>query len=406
MYASKVIAALTVVGYATAASSATSTVAAVCSEATTIVSQADADALSSCTTFSADLTIGSGAPATITLPAGMQAIQGSLTANGAVNMSSLIGENINLISDKLDLEGLTILSELSFPSLKSVGTINFINLPELENLGFTAGVTSCPTITISDTPLGSIDGINIQTADNININNNGQLQNITFAIANITGQFEVQSNGQKLSVILPNLTTAGSLQIKNTTTLSIPALQTVNGTLQFLENFFTNISIPKLTSVMSGIAIDGNPSLSGISMGALTTTGGLQIENNTDLLSVNGFPKLTTIDGALEATGNFSTFQLPALKQVQGAFNVDSSGDINSDCDTFTSAVSSATLNVPAKVHCKGQDTNVQASGTVSSGSSSTGSSSSSSSTKKSAAGQLDVPITFGLIGGLLAMLV
>jgi len=134
-------------------------------------------------------------------------------------------------------------------------------------------------------------------------------------------------------------------------------------------------------------------------MDSLTTVGGLQIANNSELVTINGFEKLKTVTGALDVTGNYSDAEFPALTRVDGAFHMVSSS--NFSCTHFNSIRSQDFLGTYT---CTPTSSNVQ-SGTGSSGGSSTSSGAGSTTSKKSDAGQYNVPTTFGLVGGLLAML-
>jgi len=404
MYAYKVITALVAVGVASAASSTTVSGCSV-SATTTISSAAEATSLSSCTTFTGSIALDPSVAGAFTL-SGIEQLQGDLVVNGAVNLTSLAAPSMNSIGGSMIMSSLTILSTLSFPSLTSIGSINWDNLPALQALTFTDVVSTCPTISISDTQLNSLDGINLETGDSWSIVNNRQLKTISTQMANMTGVFNIDSNGQDLAIELPNLVSAGGLIFRNTSSVSIPSLATVNGTLGFYENYLTSISAPNLTTVTGQLAFVANPSLSNITMDSLTTVQGFQIANNTALLKVDGFGALKKITGALDVTGNFTSVELPKLTMVSGAWNMQSSGNITSDCDNFNTEKKNGDLTVTAGITCVATSHNVQSGTGSSSGSStSTGSSSSASSTKKGAAGQLEVPTAMGLIGGFLAML-
>jgi len=101
----------------------------------------------------------------------------------------------------------------------------------------------------------------------------------------------------------------------------------------------TSIIAPNLTSVgntatgQGSLAIDANGNLANISMPLLKSVGGAdQIANNTALDAIS-FPALATVGGAIDFSGNFSTPDLPALNNVKGGFNVQSTANI--DCSGF-----------------------------------------------------------------------
>lgn len=401
MYASKVLAALAVVGFATASSSATSTTASQCSQATaTISSQADASSLASCPTFTGDIVVDPSIGTSLTLD-GIQQIEGSLTVSNAVNLTTLSASDLNSISGTMMLNDLTVLSTLQFPVLKTIGTINFQTLPALQSLTFTDVVNTCSSITISDTQLSSLDGINLDTVGVFDINNNFFLKTISTQVANITDFLEISSNGANLVVEFPNLIWAGNLTFKNTSSVTMQSLATINNTLGFIENSFESVFAPNLTSVGGTLTFVANSALSNITMDSLTTVGSLEIANNSALITINGFENLKTVSGSLDVTGNYSDAEFPALNRVSGAFHMVSSS--NFSCAPFN-ALDATKNNFLGTYTCTPTSNNVQ-SGTGSGGGSSTSSGSSSTTTKKSTAGQLDVPTTFGLVGGFLAML-
>jgi hypothetical protein len=314
-------------------------------------------------------------------------------------LTSLSGADLNAISGTMMLNDLTVLSTLQFPSLKTINIIDWVTLPALQQLTFTDTVNTCSSVTISDTQLSSLDGINLDTVADFAINNNRFLKTISTQVANITGSLDITSNGQDLQVEFPNLIFAGNMTFRNTSTVTMQSLAAINGTLGFYENFFESISAPNLTSVGMVLAFVANPDLSNISMNALTTVGGLQIANNSELITINQFQNLKTVTGALDVTGNYSDAEFPALTRVDGAFHMVSSS--NFSCAHFESIRSQDFLGT---FTCTPTSPNVQSGTGSGSSGTSTGSSSSSTSTK-GAAVQLNAPVTFGLVGGFLAML-
>jgi len=393
MFASKVFAAIALVGFASAATS-TST-ASGCSQPTlTIDSQAAASSIASCTTFTGDIVVDPSVGATLALD-GIQQLTGSLTVNGATNMTTLSAADMNAISGTMMLNDLTVLSSLQFPVLKSIGTINWVTLPALQSLTFSDTVDQCDSVTISDTQLSSLEGIDLNTVQQFIISENRFLKTINTRVANITGSLDIGSNGEDLAVEFPNLLWAGNMTFRNTSSVTMQSLANVTGFLFFGENFFSGLSAPNLTLVEDVLTFVANPSLSNISLNALTTVGGLEIANNTDLIDITGFTSLKTVTGALDVTGNYTDAPFAALTRVDGAFHMVSSG--NFSCAHFETIQSQDFLGTYT---CTPTSNNVQSgTGTGSS------SGSSSSGTKKGAAGQLDIPTSFGLVGGLLAML-
>lgn len=228
-------------------------------------------------------------------------------------MTGLSGADLNSIGDTLSLTGLTILSTLGFPSLTSVHSIQWTDLPALQQLTFTQGVSTASDILITDTQLNSLDGINLQTAENMNINNNPYLNLINAQLVNITKSLTIAANAQDLQVELPNLIFAYNMTLRNISSISIPSLRSVNTTLGFYGDYLTSVMAPNLTSVGGDLAFIANAKLTNISLPALTSVGGgVTIANNSDLLTIDGFSSLKST-GAINMSGNFSRYAKAAF---------------------------------------------------------------------------------------------
>ncbi|RDW91400.1 hypothetical protein BP5796_02565 [Coleophoma crateriformis] len=377
--------------------------ASVCSQATaTINSAADATALASCSTISGSVLVGTAAAGTLDI-SGPKQITGDLIVENAGELTTLSSSSIGTIGGSFLLNNLTILSTLSMSSLVTVGKISWTALPALPSLTFPATVSSAKSVLITNTFLSTLDGINLMTVDTLDINNNNRLKTFSTQVANITALLNVDSNGQNLDLAFPNLIWAANMTIRNVSSISLPSLATVNGSLGFYENYFTSVSAPNLTSVTSGsLAFVANPSLANISMPLLKTIGGGDLIANNSGLDAISFPALSTVGGAIDFSGNFTTPTLPGLTDVKGGFNMQSTTSI--DCTGFQKEKNSGVIQ--GTYTCK--TTADATSGTSSSGSS-TSSSASSSSTAKSAAFHISANsqsvIGLSVIGGFLGML-
>jgi len=169
----------------------------------------------------------------------------------------------------------------------------------------------------------------------------------------------------------------------------------------------TDIAAPNLTSVGStatgqgSLAFVANGKLANISMPLLKSVGGAdQIANNTDLDSIS-FPSLSVVGGAIDFSGNFSTPSLPALTNVKGGFNIQSTAQI--DCTGFQAEAGSGKV-IQGTFICK---TTADATTLGSSSSTASGSSASSTSSKGAAVsyGVNEAVAGLSVIGGLLQML-
>jgi hypothetical protein len=353
--------------------------AASCSASTTTIQNAaDASALATCQTFTGSIAIATGTTDSIALD-GIQRITGSLIADNVTQMTSLSGDSLAIIGDSFSLTSMTILSTLNFPALVNVQTIEWTALPALQGLSFTQGVQQASVVSIQNTQLDTLDGINLQTVDQMIIANNPYLNDINMQLGNVTQSLILEANGRNVTADFPDMIWAYNVTFRNVSQVSIPSLASVNGSMGFFANFFSGVSAPNLTTVGGTLSLVSNADMTNMSFPELkTVSGGLQVANNTVIKTID-FPALQTVGGALDFYGNFTTVDLPQLSDVRGAFNLQSSADINSACSHFSSLSGSNNV-IKGTYTCKGEESNPGGTGTLPSGTNSGGSSSSSSS--------------------------
>lgn len=238
---------------------------------------------------------------------GIQRITGSLTADNVTQITQISGDSLDTIDDTFTLNGLTILSTLNFPRLANVQTLDWTALPALQGLSFTTGLQQASVVSIINTQLNTLDGINLQVVDSMTISNNNYLDQINMQLGNISQSLILEANGRNVSAIFPNLEWAYNMTFRNCSTVSIPSLASINGSMGFYANFFTDIAAPNLTTVGGSLSFVSNEDVTNVSFPELKTVGGgLQVANNTALKSINGFPALQTVAGALDFNGNFT----------------------------------------------------------------------------------------------------
>ncbi|KAL3424457.1 GPI-anchored cell wall organization protein ecm33 [Phlyctema vagabunda] len=380
--------------------------ASACSAATvTVNSAADATAIADCSTIKGDLLVGPNAVGVIDL-SGPEAISGSLIVENAGLLVTLQSNTIGTIGDSFTLTNLTTLSTLSFGSLVGVGQIAWSALPALPQLTFPASVSKAKSVLITNTFLSTLDGINLDSVDTMDINNNNRLRTFSTQVSNITQMLNIDSNGRNLEVTFPNLEWAANMTFRNISSISFPSLAVINGSLGFYENYFESINAPNLTSITSGsLAIVANPSLANLSMPLLEAIGGGNLIANNSALDAISFPVLANVGGAIDFSGNFTTPELPALEDVKGGFNMQSTTSIS--CDGFQKEKDNGAIQ--GKYTCKTtEDATSDPDGTATG--TSTGSSSSSSSTSSSNAAvqvgfNAQSAIGLSVVGGFLGML-
>ncbi|KAI9048724.1 hypothetical protein LZ554_007555 [Drepanopeziza brunnea f. sp. 'monogermtubi'] len=402
MFASNILAALTVFSVAAAQTSSA------CSEDATINSQADVAQYSGCSTMSGSVIISSSASGTIDL-SGIEQITGNLSCENAGNLVSIQSTTLTTIGASFHLYNLTLLSTLSMTTLTKVDSINWIALPALPNLVFNGPLSDANSVTISNTFLSTLSGINLMSVDTLQIDNNNNLKQFDTQIGNITKTLNINANGNLLAVTFPNLVWAANMTFRNISSIKIPSLATINGSLGFYGNYMSSIAAPNLTSVgnfatgSGSLALVANGKLANISFPLLKSVGGAnQIANNTALDAIS-FPSLTSVGGAIDFSGNFTTPELPELTNVKGGFNVQSQQAI--DCEGFKAQSGGKGSIIQGTFTCKTTATTSSLDGTSSDGSGSGSSSGSGTKGAASAFGISEAVAGFSILGGLLQLL-
>jgi hypothetical protein len=301
----------------------------------TIQNAGDATALSSCSTFTGSIAVATSTTDDIALN-GIKKINGDLVATNNSNMKRISADSLEEVDGSIQFDGLTRLYAVDMPKLKTVETIKWNALPNLQTIGFTAEVTKADNVRIENTALRSLKGINIEKADTIFVANNGYINEINMQLGNVSDSLTFADNNEKLAVTLPNLIWATNLTFRFIGSLEMPSLETLNGSLGLYNNGFDTFSAPNLTSIGEALAIVANEKVSNISFPMLTKiTDNLQIANNTNLTAIDGFPLLESIGGAFDISGNMSDVETPKLDSVKGAFNLQSTDNITEACSFY-----------------------------------------------------------------------
>lgn len=335
-----------------------------CGGTATIQNAGDASALSACETFSGDIVIATGTTDNIALD-GIQTLDGSLRATGVENLTQISSSTLEIITDTFELKELQILSTMDFPRLSNVDKIKWEALPALQQLTFTSGVNQASTVDIQNTLLNSLSGISLDVVDRLILANNRYLQDVSLPLKSVREAFNVEANGADLVVDFPELAWAFNMTMRNCSDIRLPALQSINGSMGVYSGSFETFMGPNLTTVGQSLSFVNNDQLVNISLPQLTkVNGGFQIANNTNLETIDGFPALETVGGALDFNGKFSTVDLPALNDVRGAFNLQSTEDISVDCDRFQD-LAGTNKEIKGKFTCAGKQENPGGEGTT-----------------------------------------
>jgi hypothetical protein len=273
----------------------------------TIQNQGDATALASCSTFSGSIAVATGTTDDISLD-GIKTLKGNLVVKDNSQMKRLSASQLETLDGEMELDGATQLFTVDFPKLKTIDSIKWNALPNLLNLGFTAEVEKADKIDIQNTALRSLKGINIEQVDKIFIANNGFINEIEMQLGNVSDSLTFADNNEDVKVNLPNLIWATNMTFRFCGSVSMPSLETLNGSLGLYNNGFESFSAPNLTSIGQALALVANEKLSNLTFPMLQKiNGNLQIANNTKLDKVDGFPALERIGASFDISGNMST---------------------------------------------------------------------------------------------------
>ena len=239
---------------------------------------------------------------------GMQHLTGSLTGTSITNVTSISGSTLQTIGGNLTLASGTLLNSLNFPALSSVGGISFTALgPGYQNLGF-GNVSQIGGLSIIDTYLQSLTGISMTSGNAIDIAQNQYLNNITLETKTLTGLLSLSANANgQAAVSLPDLTSAGGIDIRNASSVALPVLaNTTSGDVSLVGNNFQSLSLPALTST-NGLTVENNNQMSNMSVPKLGNVGAsVNVWNNSALTGAINFPVLTNVVGSVYVVGAYS----------------------------------------------------------------------------------------------------
>ncbi|KAI0973846.1 GPI-anchored cell wall organization protein ecm33 [Xylaria arbuscula] len=374
-----------------------------------INSQADAQQIADCETVTNDLVLSTTAGPSIDLSGSLTKIGGSLIVKNNGLIQTLRSDSLQTIGDIFQLNNDTSLTSVIFPDLGSTGSIDWATLPAFQEPTFgTPGITKAKSVTVADTFVSNLDGINVQDVTDMNINNNRRLSKFSTSIKTLSNALYVTANALNMTMEMPNLIWIANMTIANVSTFSVPSLEAVNGSIRFDSNYFTDFNAANLTTIQDGdLSFVSNPQLTNITIPQLTKVGGgVTIANNTALDKVNGLPKLAQVGGAIIMRGSFNEIDLPDLENVVGTADFVSTGDIDDSCDTLNKL--SGTV-IQGKVTTCESDNATANNDTSSAGDGSSGSGSSSGSGKGGdsaaslASASMSTVVTLAALGGLIA---
>lgn len=255
-------------------------------------------------------------------------VKGDLSVKNASSLLKIEGISLKSVGGTFELNTLNSLTALSFPKLESVETMKWQVLPILTFVNFDSGIKSINSVIMSDTSLTGFGGFNVETLKILNINNNRFLEKIESTVSEVTEELLISANARNLKVSLPNLTWVKTMTVKDTEEINLESLQIVEKSLDFSNNKFSTLNLPKLSSAGSTLSIINNKKLDDVNFDNLSEVGGgLMVIDNDKLKKINFFSALKTVGGAIEFHGDISENHFSNLKIIKGSAIMKSSSE-------------------------------------------------------------------------------
>ena len=253
---------------------------------------------------------------------GVRSISGDLSITQVITLTSFSAPSLQSISGTFRLVNLTILNSLNMPQLTTVGDIDWEILPALQTPTF-GGITQADNILITDTQLSSLNFFNLNNVGDFNINNNFYLQSVSQSnLMVVRSALSIAFNGPQLACNFPNLVTMQNGTFRQAASVTLSSLNNVTGDLGFIQNSFSTILLPNLTSIQSSLSFVNNSGLNNVTAPQLKSVGGtLLIANNSNYNDIE-FNTVTDVGGSVDWTGTFSKASLSSITTIRGGLNV------------------------------------------------------------------------------------
>jgi hypothetical protein len=153
------------------------------------------------------------------------------------------------------------LNTLDFPLLTAVDTTNFDQLPSVSTFNFSSGPSSVTNVFITNTSLSTLEGIDLQNADNIQITNNAHLVHASLPFETAKDVITVSFNGPLVNLSLPQLTSAGHIILRNIAAASLPSLNFLSDIFTLLETSVTELALDSLSVASLNLTLLYNDNL-------------------------------------------------------------------------------------------------------------------------------------------------
>ncbi|KAF8000220.1 hypothetical protein HF325_005149 [Metschnikowia pulcherrima] len=290
-------------------------------EKVVILNTADALAIGHCETVRGNVEVTDFVDSILRLDH-LAKIEGSLIITNSATLMRVDAYSLRVVTETFKMERLQSLGLIETPNLTSVKTIDWKVLPLLSQAAL-GNLKDVQSITISDTSLVSISGFAGTDLENLDINNNRFMEQISFDAEKVTNTLHVTGNANNLQVKLAELKEARNISMSNIRDLNMTKLR--------------KVSFPSLSEIGGLFRLADNRAATQATFDAvLDIGGGVLIEDNTVLHKISFLSNLRSIGGALELVGDINETEWKSLKMVKGSISLRST-DQNFDCNKWIS---------------------------------------------------------------------
>lgn len=274
-----------------------------------------------------------------------------------------------------------------FPALRSLRSFQVHSLDDHYSIEASFSSDATISVSITDAHAFDLEYLDVSRPSDFyflrntlqNPNDGSRAANLALPLRQVSGHLEFSGNPDMAMLSTPHLDSAGAMKLSNNTSLkvfnstiarlgsisvdanpaarlSLAQLQTLGGpslfrNLAFLDlpslhnttkpgtnfsfsnNTFTNLHLPALEALATGLSIKDNPLLDDVNLARLRRVDGdLTVEANPRLLTFTA-NRLLVVNGSVRLAGLFTSVQMFRLEEVAGDFEV--FGDSSIDCSWF-----------------------------------------------------------------------
>jgi hypothetical protein len=251
--------------------------------------------------------IDSNAAGSLSL-SGITEITGRLSTGYRGDLVSLSAGDLVTIGEDLTIRSNDLLTSLHFPALANLDEIYLSSLPNLTDFGSTSGLTNVTTITIRETKFENLDWLKPKYIRSLTIEDNPTLNHISLPIINTSGWIQIEQNGPKVKVSLPNLHGTYNMSVIKCEDVDLSSLVYVNNSIGFIANTFQTLDMPKLLTVNGYVMLWNNTALSSLNLPVLTNVSDdITFHGNTALQKLS-IPELYVVGGDITVNGSITRY--------------------------------------------------------------------------------------------------